>query len=73
MGNAKNYTEQGAEKTVIGGELVIRDGGKLLFNKQELKPAEFQEISAAKTIEDLKTDFNLLLEKLKAAGLMDKK
>ena len=71
MGSAKNYTEQGAERTVIGGELVVRDGGKLLFNTQEFKPAAFQEASKATKIEDLKTDFNLLLEKLKQAGLMD--
>ena len=73
MGSAKNYTEQGAERTVIGGELVIRNGGKLLFDTLEVKPATFQEVSKAKTIEDLKTDLNSLLEKLKQAGLMEQK
>ena len=73
MGSAKNYTEQGAERTVIGGELVIRNGGKLLFNTQEFKPAAFQEASKAIKIEGLKTDLNSLLEKLKQAGLMEQK
>lgn len=73
MSHVKNYKEQGGEKWVVGGELVIRDGGKLLFNNQEFKPATFQTNSTASTIEDLKTDFNLLLEKLKQAGVMDKK
>jgi len=27
--NTKNYTEQGGEKTVIGGELVIEEGAKV--------------------------------------------
>ena len=29
--NAKNYTEQGGEKTVIGGELEVQEGGVLKF------------------------------------------
>ncbi len=29
MSNVKNYTEQGGEKTVIGGELNIASGGKI--------------------------------------------
>jgi len=28
--NCKNYTEQGGEKTVIGGTLEIAEGGKVL-------------------------------------------
>lgn len=70
MSNVKNYTEQGGEKTVIGGTLEIAAGGKLMFDDTEVKPAETQADSTATTIADLKTDFNALLAKLKAAGLM---
>ena len=70
MSNVKNYTEQGGEKTVIGGELAIASGGKLTFAGKDLKPAGLQADSAASTIEGLVTDFNALLAKLKAAGLM---
>ena len=68
MSNVKNYTEQGGEKTVIGGTLEIVAGGKVvgLFT-----PAAFQADSTATTIAGLVTDFNSLLAKLKAAGLME--
>ena len=70
MSNIKNYTEQGGEKTVIGGTLEVTSDGKLIFGEGELKSAEVQEDSVATTIADLKTDFNELLEKLRTAGLM---
>ena len=70
MSNVKSYTEQGGNRTVIGGELAIASGGKLTFAGTELKPAGNQADSTASTIEGLVTDFNALLAKLKAAGLM---
>ncbi len=70
MSNVKNYTEQGGERTVIEGELVIAEGGKLLFNGEELKPAAFQDASTASTVASAVTDLNALITKLKAAGLM---
>ncbi len=70
MSNVKNYTEQGGEKTVIGGVLEIASGGKLTLAGKELKPAGFQGDSTASTIAGLVADFNTLLTKLKAAGLM---
>lgn len=68
MSNVKNYTEQGGEKTIIGGTLEIVAGGQVigLFT-----PAAFQADSTATTIAGLVTDFNSLLAKLKAAGLME--
>ena len=68
MSNVKNYTVQGGEKTVIGGTLEIVAGGQVvgLFT-----PAAFQADSTATTIAGLVTDFNSLLAKLKAAGLME--
>lgn len=68
--NTKNHREQGGNKTVIEGELVIAEGGKLLFNGEELKPAAFQDASTASTVAGAVTDLNALITKLKAAGLM---
>ena len=64
--NTKNFTEQGGEKTVIGGTLEIKDGAVVTG----LPVLDNQAASTAATIEDLVTDFNALLTKLKAAGLM---
>ena len=68
MSSVKNYTEQGGARTVIGGTLEIVAGGQVvgLFT-----PAAFQADSKATTIAGLVTDFNSLLAKLKAAGLME--
>jgi len=64
--NTKNFTEQGGEKTVIGGTLEIKEGAVVTG----LPILDNQAASAATTVEDLVTDFNALLTKLKAAGLM---
>jgi hypothetical protein len=54
----------------VEGELEIAVGGKLTFQGKELKPAASQGDSEATTVDTLKEDFNDLLAKLKAAGLM---
>lgn len=75
MSSIKNYTKQGGEVTIIGGELTIKKGAKLIFEKDssiEGKLIENQTESTATTIASLKEDFNLLLEKLKASGVMEK-
>ena len=64
--NAKNYTEQGGEKTIIGGTLEIKQGASITG----LPVAANQANSEATTIAGLVTDFNALLAKLKAAELM---
>jgi len=64
--NAKNYTEQGGEKTVIGGTLEIREGASVTG----LPSANNQATSTAATVAAVKDDFNALLLKLKDAGLM---
>ena len=72
MYNAKNYTEQNGEVTVIGGKLIIE--GTLEYAEGADVPsakAENQVASEAGTIAALKEDFNSLLAKLKAAGLME--
>ena len=68
--NAKNYTEQGGEKTVIGGTLEIKEGALITGLPSQFTPAENQSDSTATTIAGLVVDFNALLSKLKAAGLM---
>lgn len=68
--NTKNHREQGGERIIIEGELVIAEGGKLLFNGEELKPAAFQDASTASTVAGAVADLNALITKLKAAGLM---
>ncbi|GAA0493099.1 hypothetical protein IRB23M11_01930 [Alkalibacterium sp. m-11] len=64
--NTKNYTEQGGEKTVIGGVLEIKEEATVTG----LPVLENQSVSTADTVEALVTDFNALLTKLKDAGLM---
>lgn len=113
--NAKNYTEQGGEKTVIGGTLEIKEGAILIGFPtpqlaiatetnlgcvkaaaktesdtvpakigedgslyvptypilQEIPVAANQVVSTAEDVTGLLADFNALLSKLKAAGLME--
>ena len=64
--NTKNYTEQGGEKTVIGGTLEIKEGASVTG----LPSAINQATSTATTVAGVKDDFNALLLKLKDAGLM---
>ena len=71
MYNIKNYRERGGEKWVVNGVLEITESGVLLLNGKPLMRSANQEESTATTIADLKTDFNLLLEKLKYSGLME--
>ena len=68
--NAKNYTEQGGDVTHIGGKLIFEDGSSVERLPSSFTPAENQAASEATTVEALKEDFNSLLAKLKAAGLM---
>lgn len=70
MSNVKNYTEQGGEKTVIGGTLEIAEGGQVIGLPSFFTPAAFQADSTASDVAGLVTDFNALLSKLIAAGLM---
>ena len=67
--NAKNYTEQGGDVTHIGGKLVFEEEASVEGLPDSI-PAENQAASTATTVVALKDDFNALLAKLKAAGLM---
>ncbi len=77
--NTKNYREQGGEKTVIGGEVILAATSKVTIDPAAVieglpggsfTPAASQADSTATTIEDLVVDFNALLAKLRSAGLM---
>ena len=58
--NVKNYTEQGGEKTVIGGSLIYKD--------VEIK--RMTNVAEAAGANPTKAEFKALLDALKAAGLM---
>lgn len=64
--NSKNYMEQGGEKWIIGGTMEVLPGASVTG----LPAAENQADSTATDVAGLVTDFNALLAKLKAAGLM---
>ena len=108
--NAKNYTEQGGEKTVIGGTLEIQEGASVTGLTSTAAPASAAALGGVKAVAKgagdtveakigsdrklyvptypvvpaaanqadstatdaagLVTEFNTLLAKLKAAGLM---
>ncbi len=68
--NCKNYTEQGGDVTHIGGKLIVEEGGSVEGLPASPK-AENQADSTASDVAGLKADFNSLLAKLKAAGLME--
>ena len=68
--NCKNYTEQGGDVTHIGGKLIVEEGGSVEGLPASPK-AENQADSEATDVAGLKADFNSLLSKLKAAGLME--
>lgn len=69
--NTKNYTEQGGDKTVIGGTLEIKEGATVTGLPSSFTPAENQAPSTAEDISSLVADFNALLSKLKTAGLIE--
>ena len=75
--NAKNYMAQGGDRLVIGGTLEIREGASVTGlpsaaadNPGVVRIATNQVASAAVDVAALATDFNTLLQKLKAAGIM---
>ena len=69
--NGKNYAEQGGDKWVIGGTLEIKEGASVTgLPAAEVPQAANQADSVATEVPTLVSDFNGLLAKLKAAGLM---
>ena len=75
--NAKNYMAQGGDRLVIGGTLEIKEGASVTGlpaaaadNAGTVNLAANQAASTAADVAALVTDFNALLQKLKAAGIM---
>ncbi|MDE8725930.1 head fiber protein [Ruminococcus bromii] len=69
--NGKNYAEQGGDKWVIGGTLEIKEGASVTgLPAAEVPQVANQADSVATDVPTLVSDFNGLLAKLKAAGLM---
>ena len=69
--NGKNYAEQGGDKWVIGGTLESKEGASVTgLPAAEVPQAANQADSVATDVPTLVSDFNGLLAKLKAAGLM---
>lgn len=69
--SSKNYMEQGGDKWVIGGTLEIKEGATVTGLPGGSNPqAAAQSDSTATDAAGLVTDFNSLLGKLRAAGLM---
>ena len=69
--NVKNYTEPGGDVTHIGGRLIFEEGASVEgLPASSIPAAENQADSTATTVAALKDEFNALLRKLKAAGLM---
>ena len=75
----KNYFAHGGNELVIGGKLTFLEGatvegGEGLFDSEKdnsFTPSEYQADSTASSYTALKEDFNALLSKLRAAGLME--
>ena len=70
MSNVKNYKEQGGDKWVIKGTLEVAEDGQIILDGKEITPIKGQGDSDASSVATLKTDFNNLLERLFASGLM---
>lgn len=69
--NTLNYTEQGGEVTHIGGTLIFEEDACVEGLPLPYRKMDHQDQSAATTVAALKDDFNDLLMKLVASGLMD--
>ena len=72
----RNYTAHGGKETVIGGNWTFLPGAEVegleaLLPSTQLPQLPAQADSVATTIAALKDDFNALLSKLRAAGLME--
>ena len=75
----KNYFDHGGNELVIGGKLTFLEGatvegGEGLFDSETesaITPAAYQADSTASSNAALKDDFNALLAKLRASGLME--
>ena len=72
MVNCKNYTEQGGAVTHFGGKVIFEEGAEVEgLPSSDIPTMDNQLNSTSTTVAGLKDDFNALLSKLKASGLME--
>ncbi|MPN39049.1 hypothetical protein SDC9_186575 [bioreactor metagenome] len=67
--NTKNYREQGGEKTVIGGEVIL--AADCIITDERPCPIPYVPASTASTAANAVKDLNVLIENLKTAGLVE--
>jgi len=69
---AKNYSEQGGDKWVIGGTLEVLEGATIigLEGVSSFTPAAAVEESSAESYAEINTTINQIITALKNAGLM---
>jgi len=67
--NTKNYREQGGEKTVIGGEVII--ASDCIITDERACPIPYIPASGASTAANAVKDLNVLIDNLKTAGLVE--
>lgn len=75
--NSKNYKEDGGDTIVIGGDVKITSGANIVIEEgtkieglTTFKKVENLDDTKADTVKALKTDFNILLGKLREAGVL---
>lgn len=66
----KNYTENGGNKTVIGGELDIATGGKITANGVQAVAIADHVTPATATSTEIATKQNVILAALRGAGII---
>ncbi|WP_422481985.1 hypothetical protein [Pleomorphochaeta sp. DL1XJH-081] len=67
--NTKNYREQGGEKTVIGGEVIL--AADCIITDERPCPIPYIPASGASTAANAVKDLNVLIGHLKEAGLIE--
>ena len=67
--NTKNYREQGGEKIVIGGEVILERG--CMVTDERPCPIPYIPASGASTAANAVKDLNVLIDSLKTAGLVE--
>ncbi len=67
--NTKNHREQGGEKIVIGGEVILAPG--CVITDERPSPIPYVPASTASTAANAVKDLNVLIDSLKAAGLVE--
>ena len=74
--NSKNYKDDGGDTIVIGGDVKITSTSHIVIDKDaniegitKVNKVENIEDSKAETIKAIRADFNLLLIKLRDAGI----